>query len=128
MKDMDEKDVKDMDEKDRKNMDEKNMKDIELRRQLLETYRSQVGVNSVTALVLTLMLLIAAVGVLVINPNAWMYSLMPGGLVILLGIINYRYVKKAEKAMKRFTKELLEAEQALKDSESKRENDEDQHE
>ena len=116
------------------------MKDIELRRQRLETYRLQVGVNSLTGLILTLMLLIAAIVIVVLNPSVWVYSLIRGVVVILLGIMNYRYVKSAEKKIKRFTKELLEAEQALKNSESKEaeqalknseskeENEHDQHE
>ena len=65
------------------------MKDIELRRQMLETYRLQVGVNSLTGLILTLMLLIAAIVIVVLNPSAWVYSLIMGGVVILLGIMNF---------------------------------------
>ena len=89
---------------------------------------------------MTLMLLIAAIVIVVLNPSVWVYSLIMGGVVILLGVMNYRYVKSAEKKIKRFTKELLEAEQALKNSElkeaeqalknseSKEENEHDQHE
>lgn len=102
------------------------MKDMKETRKMLEFYRSRIRIN--TFFMPISILLFILLGIVFFVMQIW----LPGIILFVFGatftalyIWAYKHYKRT---MKRLEEELAEAEQILKNSGSKEENEQDQHE
>lgn len=102
------------------------MKDMKETRKMLEFYRSRVRIN--TFFMPISILLFVLPGIVFFVMQIWLPGII---LFVLAAIFTALYIwayKHYKRTIKRLEEELAEAEQALKNSESKEENEHDQHE